>query len=295
MRHARQDYNRIQDPTGKIPASEPVFLLRGQDVCAPIAVQAWADEAEKRGSDAELIRVARAWAAEMLTYQANQKSKVPDQPKYQVPDIVPGFGFRTRTSEGLFYIQACDDAGTCLVYAYDKTGVFLWRDRWVVDEMKKRFESGEYWAVRVGEMTEGRRVVLYDPGAMQTPWEALMGEPPKSWCPDSTVMEPPHAAALKIAAENDPNADIKNINTNTDEGQLLIAAIATITGQYATNKTPFQIIAHLRTLQIGIYRERNLAPDGNYQQAATGEGVQCVKCGQWYPKEGVCEKCFADE
>ena len=31
MIHAREDYNRIQDPTGKIPADEPVFLLRAQD------------------------------------------------------------------------------------------------------------------------------------------------------------------------------------------------------------------------------------------------------------------------
>jgi hypothetical protein len=31
MRHARDDYNRIQDPAGLIPEDEPVFLLRGQD------------------------------------------------------------------------------------------------------------------------------------------------------------------------------------------------------------------------------------------------------------------------
>ena len=29
MKHARDDYNRIQDPAGKIPEDEPVFLLRG--------------------------------------------------------------------------------------------------------------------------------------------------------------------------------------------------------------------------------------------------------------------------
>jgi len=31
MKHAREDYNRIQDPENKIPEDEPVFLLRGQD------------------------------------------------------------------------------------------------------------------------------------------------------------------------------------------------------------------------------------------------------------------------
>ena len=32
MIHARADYDRIQDPEGKIGDDEPVFLLRGQDV-----------------------------------------------------------------------------------------------------------------------------------------------------------------------------------------------------------------------------------------------------------------------
>lgn len=31
MKHAREDYNRIQDPSGKIPEDEPVMLFRGQD------------------------------------------------------------------------------------------------------------------------------------------------------------------------------------------------------------------------------------------------------------------------
>lgn len=31
MKHARSDYDRIQDPQGLIPDGEPVFLLRAQD------------------------------------------------------------------------------------------------------------------------------------------------------------------------------------------------------------------------------------------------------------------------
>lgn len=31
MRHAREDYSRIQDPEGKIPENEPVMLFRAQD------------------------------------------------------------------------------------------------------------------------------------------------------------------------------------------------------------------------------------------------------------------------
>lgn len=31
MKHARSDCDRFQDPEGKIPVDEPVFLVRGQD------------------------------------------------------------------------------------------------------------------------------------------------------------------------------------------------------------------------------------------------------------------------
>lgn len=42
MKHARLDYERIQDPWGKIPESEPVFLLRAQDCTAAEVVRYWA-------------------------------------------------------------------------------------------------------------------------------------------------------------------------------------------------------------------------------------------------------------
>lgn len=42
MIHARDDYNRIQDPQGLIPYDEPVFLLRAQDRYASIAVAFYA-------------------------------------------------------------------------------------------------------------------------------------------------------------------------------------------------------------------------------------------------------------
>jgi len=31
MKHAREDYNRFQDPENKIPKDEPVMLFRAQD------------------------------------------------------------------------------------------------------------------------------------------------------------------------------------------------------------------------------------------------------------------------
>jgi hypothetical protein len=32
MKHAQAKYDRIQDLSGRIPNTEPVFLLRGQDI-----------------------------------------------------------------------------------------------------------------------------------------------------------------------------------------------------------------------------------------------------------------------
>lgn len=41
MIHARNDYQRIQDPQNKIPVDEPVFLLRAQDETASAVVRYW--------------------------------------------------------------------------------------------------------------------------------------------------------------------------------------------------------------------------------------------------------------
>ena len=49
MKHARSDYDRIQDPSRIIPEDEPVFLLRAQDISAPAAVEKWADEHLRHG------------------------------------------------------------------------------------------------------------------------------------------------------------------------------------------------------------------------------------------------------
>lgn len=65
MIHARDDYNRIQDPEGKIPDDEPVFLIRGQDKVSGATVRAWADFNTQVGGDPEASRLAYAQAAKM--------------------------------------------------------------------------------------------------------------------------------------------------------------------------------------------------------------------------------------
>ena len=76
MKHARPDYDRFQDPLGLIPADEPVFLLRGQDIAAHVAVRAWANAAQSLGASPEIVRMAVEHAHKMQGWA----SKVPDVP-----------------------------------------------------------------------------------------------------------------------------------------------------------------------------------------------------------------------
>jgi hypothetical protein len=84
MIHARADYNRIQDPAGRIPVDEPVFLLRGQDPLTPEVVEYWTALYTMRvdhdpaiasmvGKHVEAIRAWAAWHP--------RKVHTPDLPK----------------------------------------------------------------------------------------------------------------------------------------------------------------------------------------------------------------------
>lgn len=72
MQHQRADYQRFQDPEGRIPQDEPVFLIRGQDKVAGDAVRAWADLNDRNGGDRELSRQAREQAARMDTWPSKK-------------------------------------------------------------------------------------------------------------------------------------------------------------------------------------------------------------------------------
>lgn len=81
MIHARPDYQeRIQDSAGLIPADEPVFLLRAQDVMAPSLVDQWAAEAGLRGAASNIILAANNQASLMRQWQDAHGSKLPDLP-----------------------------------------------------------------------------------------------------------------------------------------------------------------------------------------------------------------------
>lgn len=77
MIHARADYNRMQDPIGKIAADEPVFLIRAQDIVSGDAVRAWADLNDKVGGDAEASCLAREHAGKMDAWPLKKKCDLP--------------------------------------------------------------------------------------------------------------------------------------------------------------------------------------------------------------------------
>ncbi len=81
MKHARKDYDRIQDPLDRIPYEEPVFLLRGQDYCALEAMDAWIVAAIERGASEELVQAAREQKQAMIDWQSTHGGKVPDLPE----------------------------------------------------------------------------------------------------------------------------------------------------------------------------------------------------------------------
>jgi hypothetical protein len=73
MMHARDDYNRIQDPAGLIPEDEPVFLIRAQDEFGADAVLSWAFQAERHGGDRKLVLRARQQAMRMHAWPRHKK------------------------------------------------------------------------------------------------------------------------------------------------------------------------------------------------------------------------------
>lgn len=89
MRHARDDYNRIQDPAVQTPSllkagataigeDEPVFLIRAQDKTAAEAVRAYARLAKANGAAPALVSRCLDWVTEIEIWQATHTAKTPD-------------------------------------------------------------------------------------------------------------------------------------------------------------------------------------------------------------------------
>lgn len=77
MKHAREDYSRIQDPTGKIPEDEPVFLLRGQDKYAAQVVEYWTWLVAMGGGSTEIVDMAHNHAVLMENWPIKKRPDLP--------------------------------------------------------------------------------------------------------------------------------------------------------------------------------------------------------------------------
>lgn len=73
MKHARPDYNRIQDPQGIIPHEEPVFLFRAQDKYGHLLVERYAEWLEADGVDPEMVQTVRDHAARMKAWAVRRR------------------------------------------------------------------------------------------------------------------------------------------------------------------------------------------------------------------------------
>jgi len=77
MKHARPDYERIQDPAGPIPADEPVILFRAQDRHTAAVARFYADLVEAEGGDREIVAAIRR---HIPLIEGWQPKKSPDMP-----------------------------------------------------------------------------------------------------------------------------------------------------------------------------------------------------------------------
>ncbi len=79
MLHAREDYNRIQDPLNKIPEDEPVMLFRAQDTYARAALSSYVETIRNDpNATPEALEVANIVAQHELLFSAWETKKTPD-------------------------------------------------------------------------------------------------------------------------------------------------------------------------------------------------------------------------
>jgi hypothetical protein len=92
MKHAREDYERIQDPALTDPSllhpgcapigeDEPVFLLRAKDVLAADVVDEWASGYEQAGGNPRTVERVRQHASRMRKWGEENGTKLPDTPQ----------------------------------------------------------------------------------------------------------------------------------------------------------------------------------------------------------------------
>lgn len=163
--------------TRRIPANEPVFLLRGQDQFAAAAVRHWAGLVEAGGGDPEIIGTARAHADKMDAWPSK---KVPDLPKVEdlfvtVPEttlpngtVVPAFTvgrYLCTVDDGDATVSADAVPTVEITYfdaikACDAAGLKLIRETQALAIAWNIYNHGENWTggkVGEGKLFQGLR------------------------------------------------------------------------------------------------------------------------------------------
>lgn len=108
MIHARDDYNHIQDPANKIPADEPVFLLRAQDELACKAVAYYASLCEA----AQAPGIAAKARAHFDAMAAWPVKKIPDLPSGSVATQPTASNAGERETFEAYIAKDCGDLST---------------------------------------------------------------------------------------------------------------------------------------------------------------------------------------
>jgi hypothetical protein len=141
MLHARRDYQRIQDPSGKIPNEEPVFLLRGQDACAQETMQAWTIAAKRRNVSQEMIDAVQVHIGKVYAWQADHKIKVPDLPKTE-QGVINGGNTDAHAMKVHFIAMACHRANKawCESVGDYSQKDWRWAENWQRDSAIKGVE-----------------------------------------------------------------------------------------------------------------------------------------------------------
>lgn len=81
MKHAREDYNRIQDPEGKIPEDEPVMLFRAKDKLFVEILQTYRGKLLYHKAQPAMIELVDQHIELAKVWQATNPTKLPDIPE----------------------------------------------------------------------------------------------------------------------------------------------------------------------------------------------------------------------
>jgi DNA repair exonuclease SbcCD ATPase subunit len=119
MKHARSDYqNRIVDLAGKIPANEPVFLLRAKDLCALPTLHAYLTELVSKGADRDIVANVNA-ATLMFSKFQRDNSQLMKLPNIGTPEELPAAD-SPRLQQALNSIESLEEKNRGLAASLER-------------------------------------------------------------------------------------------------------------------------------------------------------------------------------